>query len=396
MGRGKLDKACCGRICRLNEHSHLAYSPYLIIPITCRRHIALSPTAFDNFLQPNKAFNLYFIMVFGRDKEKVTPAQAAADVRERYDEKINQYLRKVGAAGPAWLPDFDLLGRLFSWGEKVLDERNNLRSQLSSAEKRFDVERKRLHSQLSQVEEKFDVERIQFQGRLSQAEQTIQVDRKRFQGQFTSAEENNANEQNKLQRQLADAKGRIRELAADLASAQRIIASNESEKETIESQYQEELESLKNKYSTVTKKEKDIHGREVKKLVGQLLVNQDDNVGWTDDKLKFRFQQLQSSIISLVSPRHKEYRISTDSMVTLDLDPTGFLTRTNKSNTHYLLQSIIWRILYDRFFSTPFGLGVLGDGKGQEKLLDLVFAWIEFLGGTSRHSMLVTKSDELY
>jgi hypothetical protein len=322
-----------------------------------------------------------------RSKDRMSASQAALEVKEQYDVKINQFLHRVDAAGPRWLPDVDLLGRLFSWGEKTWIERNKLEGQLSSAEGRFALERNKLQSQLSSAEGRFTLERNKLQSQLSQAEQTIKTDRKRFQSQFSKTEEKNRTEQAILQSQLLEAQERIRRLEANLAGAKLRITSIEDENENIKTQHREELDNLTIKYSTVTKKEKDNYGREVKKLVGQLLVNQEDNLGWTDDKLKFRFQQLQNSIKSLVSPRNKEYRIPPESNIGLDLDPTGFLAHTTRSNAHFLLQNILWTILYDQFFSIPFGFGVLGDGEAQKKLLDLVNSWIELLGKNSRQGM---------
>jgi hypothetical protein len=150
-----------------------------------------------------------------------------------------------------------------------------------------------------------------------------------------------------------------------------------------------ELDEMRNRHSTVIKREKDSHGNEVKRLVGQLLVNQDDNASWTDDKLKFRFQQLQNSINSLVSPRNKEFRVPPGSQLD-SLDPTGFLGRATTSKAHFLLQSTIWSILHENFFSAPFGFGIVGDGGGHEKLLEVYLVWARLLGRSVNHSMFMS------
>jgi hypothetical protein len=299
------------------------------------------------------------------------------EVKEQYDAKINQFLHKVNGPGPRWWPEVDLLGKLLAWGDTIWTERNKLQEQLSKAEGGFRAERNRLQSQLSEAEER------------------IKTDRKRFQSHFSEAEERNRTEQNRLRSQLSKAEERTRRLEADLVGAQQRITQLENENSNMKTQHRGELDNLKNRHSTVTKKEKDIHGREVKKLVGQLLVNQDDNLGWTDDKLKYRFQQLQSLINSLVSPRNKEYRLAPGSQVGRDLDPTGFLARTTRSKAHFLLQNTLWAILYEQFFSTPFGFGLLGDGEAQRKLLDIYMPWVELLGKTSCAGMFADHSQNL-
>ena len=194
-------------------------------------------------------------------------------------------------------------------------------------------------------------------------------------------------ERNKLQSQFSAAEKRIKELEAELSGTQRKLGSIENDNRTMQTRHQEELDDLKNRHSTVIKREKNAHGNEVKRLVGQLLVNQDDNTSWTDDKLKFRFQQLQNAINSLVSPRNKEFRVPQGTRLG-DLDPTGFLQRASTSKVHFLLQSTIWAILYDNFFSMPFGFGIAGHGVGQKKLLDMYLSWAKLVGGVSSDGML--------
>jgi len=313
--------------------------------------------------------------------------ESASDVKDYYDTEIKQFLHKVNASGSSWWPDGDLLGRLFDWGDSLLNERDKLQRDLSGAEGKFRVEWNRQQSQFSVTEGKYRAERTRLQSQLAEAEERTKADRKRFQTQFTEAQERSTTIQNSLKSELSQAEARIRELEAQLAIAQRKIIRIENENESRKAQHREELDNMKSKYTTVTKKEKDIHGREVKKLVGQLLVNQDDNLGWTDDKLKFKFQQLQNLINSLVSPHNKEYRIPPDSQVDHILDPTGFLAHATKSKAYFLLQSTIWTILYEQFFSIPFGFGVLGEGEARKKLLDMFVSWAKLLGKSSSEGM---------
>jgi hypothetical protein len=196
-------------------------------------------------------------------------------------------------------------------------------------------------------------------------------------------------ERNRLQGQLSTAEARIMRLESELISTQRRLAQVEDENKTMKAKHTGELDELRNSHSTVIRREKDIHGREVKKLVGQLLVNTDDNQAWTDDKLKFRYQQLQNVISSLVSPRNKEFRLPQDASIHEGLDPTGFLRRATRSKVHFLLQSIIWAIIYEQFFLTPFGFGILGYGPARQTLLDMYFSWAKLLGKASSEGMFI-------
>ena len=292
----------------------------------------------------------------------------ASDVRQQYDANITQFLHKVNGPSPGWW-NGDMLGKLFAWGESICVERNNLQAQLSGIDRRHIAEKSRL------------------QGQISAAEERIKTDRKQAQSRLSELDEKNRAEQHRLRSQLVEATDRIRRLEAEISSAQQRIALAETKNDSLKTQYLGELDNLKNRHTTVVKKEKDIHGQEVKKLVGQLLVNQDDNMGWTDDKLKFKFQQLQALISSLVSPHNKAYRIPSQANVDSDLDPTGFLMHTPKAKAHFLLQHHLWAIIYEQFFSTPFGFGVIGDGDAQQKLLDIYISWVELLGKTSSNGM---------
>lgn len=115
--------------------------------------------------------------------------------------------------------------------------------------------------------------------------------------------------------------------------------------------------------------------REQNKLIGQLLVNQDENQSWTDEKLKFNVKQLQKMIESVASPTRKEFQIPADQWLDLSLDAGGFVRRIGRGRFHLLLKSLIWNVLYEQFFSAPFGFGALGSGEGASTLLRFLSAW---------------------
>jgi Tfp pilus assembly protein FimV len=117
------------------------------------------------------------------------------------------------------------------------------------------------------------------------------------------------------------------------------------------------------------------HIEEKNKLISQLLVNSDDSQGWADEKLKVKFQDLQRQIEKIASPNRKEFRLATGQILDTKIDPTGFVQRSGPGRLHLLLKSLLWNVYREQLFSAPFGFGVLGQGDGKQKLLDLISSW---------------------
>jgi hypothetical protein len=115
--------------------------------------------------------------------------------------------------------------------------------------------------------------------------------------------------------------------------------------------------------------------KEISKLVGQLLVNQDDNQAWPDDKLKINYRELQRLIEFVTSPRNKEFLIPQNQQLGSHLDPTSFLSQAGRGKFHLVLKSTIWAILYEQFFCAPFGFGALGPGKAYRELMEVYSTW---------------------
>ena len=68
------------------------------------------------------------------------------------------------------------------------------------------------------------------------------------------------------------------------------------------------------------------------------------------------------------------------------MDPTGFLRRVDSTKAHVLIKSSIWSILYDHFFSLPFGFGVLGPAGEQNTLLMAYASWYAVVEGRNTPS----------
>lgn len=123
------------------------------------------------------------------------------------------------------------------------------------------------------------------------------------------------------------------------------------------------------------------HTKEMNKLIGQLLVNQEDNLGWTDDKLKVRYSEIHRKIEAITSPRRKELHIPANQSLTRALDPSGFIGRVGAGKLHILLKSLLWNTYWKHFFSSPYGFGALGPTKGKAALLELLSTRQRLLSG---------------
>jgi hypothetical protein len=144
---------------------------------------------------------------------------------------------------------------------------------------------------------------------------------------------------------------------------------------SLQLRHNSDIKSLKAEHDRDVSQLKQKMQQEKTKLVGQLLVNQDDNQGWPDDKLKINFRELQRLIESVTSPRNKEFIIPPNKTVGSRLDPTNFLSRATRGKSHILLKSIIWAILREQFFCKPFGFGALGPGVAHRELITVYSTW---------------------
>lgn len=179
--------------------------------------------------------------------------------------------------------------------------------------------------------------------------------------------ERDANHGDEVKRLGAEHRGQIQKLETNYGQlVESLKSSHKREVEDIETKHNQQVNQL---------------DKEVQKLKGQLMFNQDGNQGWPDDKLETQFKQLQRLIESLTSPRNKEFVIPPNQQAGPQLDPTNFLGRAGRGKSHFMLKSIIWAIFQEQFFSAPFGFGALGPGKGQRELLDVYLTWQKSFGG---------------
>jgi hypothetical protein len=276
---------------------------------------------------------------FKREKD------SGSAVKRAFTTQINDFLDQVNGPIRGILPRRgSSLDDLFAWGLKVLDEKRKLEQQLAQCTDQWQDGERKIH-------------------KLTKAR-----DRAESQLQTTSLN---------LQTALAD------------LNKERM----DREREMVETKrnYESEMNRLAIGHSADMAKEVSRHdddvrrlNRDIDKLVGQLLVNQNDSQAWPDDKLKVKFKELQRLVDLAVSPRHKEFQIPPNQQLGPDLDPANFLSRAGRGKSHYLLKSAIWNIFREQFFKTPFGFGAFGPGEAQGELMNIYFTWLKALDGSAR------------
>ena len=265
----------------------------------------------------------------GRNEKTIT----ASDVKNAYAARIEHFFRHVGASSPGKIRG-DPLDFLFTWVNSIFDEKVKTEQQLAIQTTAYqNTERQR--QELSEAYERVD----------SQLRRALN-EKKNLQGQYerdiSSITIDHSRSMNELQMKSQN----------DLASQSR----------KHEDQVRAMIASQKAK---------------VDKLVGQLLVNQDDSLEWPDDKLKLKFRELQRLVESVTSPRKREFVIPPNQQVADSLDPTGFIRRVGRGHAHFLLKSTIWTIFCEQFFGAPFGFGALGLGEGRKELMNVYSGWLK-------------------
>jgi hypothetical protein len=182
-------------------------------------------------------------------------------------------------------------------------------------------------------------------------------------------------------REIANLHDRIKE--KDVQHSTKLI-DTKTEHETL-------VQNLMERYESTVNRMRHDHTVETDRLKSQLL-NLGDSKPWPDDKLKIKFSELHVKVDNIAAPGKmgtilpEGYR----SLEDLDLDPTGFLRRVGGSTGHILIKSTIWGVLYDHFFSLPFGFGILGPADDQNALLKAYASWYAVVKGRDTPSELAS------
>lgn len=103
----------------------------------------------------------------------------------------------------------------------------------------------------------------------------------------------------------------------------------------------------------------------------ELVSNADDFRPVTDGAMKNKFDRLRRLISDITGKANFGGIVNLDA----DMDPNDFLSRSG-NHPYFLLQSCIWNVLKDGFFSRDYGFGVLGShGAGCQAILHLQGGW---------------------
>ena len=296
----------------------------------------------------------------------------AEGVKQEYLLKIEEFLRKVDGHKFSLLrqPEYSLQG-LFAWGEKVLGEKSKLEKDLRSRNSEYNTikkERDEFKEQFKKVLSKNEAMEVQhsakivqlkmwYGGKLAETERKYKDSQTQHHNTIESLKEDHKNLIHNLKQQHYDS----------------------------EVQHERYVERLNQDHEIRFKSLQMHHDSTVSKLKGQLLVNQSDFKGWPDDKLRMKFKELQGSIDLITAPQKQELTIPRDKKLGQSLDPSRFLARAGNENAHFLLKSRVWSIIYEHFFSLPFGFGVLGPDSTQNPLLQVFNLWYMNIEGHEPH-----------
>lgn len=261
-------------------------------------------------------------------RRKRNNEQSASDVLKEYRSRIEEFVEHVvGKNSTALQEPGDSLDGLFRWSEKAHEDRVQLNHRYrvqSEARKEAEEQRDNLASILSERD-----------------------------------------------REILKLNERTNRLVMDHSRAlDEIKQSYEGKIGTMTQRHEKDIETMKQKFNN-----------EKNRLIGQLLVNVDEAKSWPDDALKRRFKELQGLVDNMTSPVRVRLRLPEAQHIQLDFDPTGFLCRVPEEKAHLLLKSIVWSILYEHFFTLPFGFGVLGSIEQQNPLLDAFASWQTVVDG---------------
>ncbi|KAM7205434.1 hypothetical protein V8F20_003203 [Naviculisporaceae sp. PSN 640] len=91
--------------------------------------------------------------------------------------------------------------------------------------------------------------------------------------------------------------------------------------------------------------------------------------------LQTRYRELKLKVETVTEPFNLGEITSPAGFDTSELDQREFLAREGKSQMRFLLRSVCWSVILDRFFSSPFGFGAFGREEGKKMLLEVYATW---------------------
>jgi hypothetical protein len=302
-------------------------------------------------------------------------------VRNQYEKRIKDFVRQQhGPRGSR--PGDDALQSLLIWVDNVIQERRTLQTTLSERDTAItvkDTEIRGLTTALSgsrsdTANAEAGIRDLQAQGKLMQEKHVEDLTR------LSSQHQDN------MKDTVTKYNNQISTLHSNHNDANK---RSEQKHRTSVAQLvkQHEAEIAKYKY-------------ENKELVGQLLVNQDKDRAWPDNKVKMGFQDIQRQIEAITSPNvNKQFLLLKNVEPGSDLDPTHFIARAGRYKFHFLLRSNIWEILRQQFFSAPFGFGAFGTGSAPQRVWMTYFPWKDLFnlsaGSGKNNTLTLSRHDRL-
>jgi len=292
-------------------------------------------------------------------KKKHAQPKTADDLEKLYLQRIDQFFERNDASSPIRLWTTNPLEKLLGWGKDILQEKEDAQ--------------RALHDSLAQYRALEDnADKLNNALEATQAElHSVKYQKKELQSRYhhdTSAW------QERYDRDLL-------QMATDHDIAvDKMRRAHKKEIDRLESvrlqekrRYEDTIEALTIQHEETIHTLQTQHKKEQDRLLGQVLTNTDDSTEWPDDKLKWRFSELQRLVDSITSPQRNEFRLQSKEAIGNDLDPTGFIRRGGYP--HLLLKYNVWAILVDQFFAAPFGFGAFGPKRGQSELLRMYGSW---------------------
>jgi hypothetical protein len=288
----------------------------------------------------------------------LSSGESASDVRRRYDNRIEHFIRRQNGPRGSFLHPEEPLDALFAWIEGALREREMLQNTV-------------LHNTKTIHDYESDIQDLNAKlGRLKTSLANSETRGRDIEARNKALREKHMDETAKLVSQHANS---MRDTVNKYTNQIKTMAANhDAQRQKTKKDHDAYIVQLKREHEVQIAKKM----IEIKQLVGQLLVNQDEDRAWPDNKLKIKFQTLQQIIGSVTSPnKNKELKLPKNMEPGPELDPTSFIASAGSSKFKFLLRSGIWEILHQQFFSAPFGFGAFGLGQAQREVLDAYFPW---------------------
>ena len=298
-----------------------------------------------------------------RDRPSREPS--ASDISKAYATQIEEFFRRVeGRSFNIFRRRDNSLERLFQWGDKMMEDK---------------IERDRELEWRRTTCKDLETQRNELRQAKESAERKIK-----------DLESENARLKIDHSREIE----RLNSAHSDQVTALTVNHSEELQaRETKHNDYKrdrdEYITSLNHDHHATLDKLRAGHDMATKRLVGQLLVNQDESTNWPDEKLSRQFRELQRQINVITAPHNRELVLPNGTKLGRSLDPFGFVSHAGRDRAHFLFKNAIWSILQDHFFSLPFGFGVLGNSKQQHTLVDLYSTWSDMIYGYNPNGMTI-------